>query len=283
MTPPPLPPPDPDELASAIVDGLLPPHEADEARRDPAVARRVEDILRIRATVRATPPPPPGSADRAVAAALATFGASPETGDRAPQHLRVVGRSGDRPQPGRSPGWSTRSRSWLAAAAAILVVGLVAAGLVSQSGTDEDQTAAGDAESAETEASAEGEEESEGAADQPATADEGEAIAPVGPPHLGAVADAAELQDRVRDNLDVGEDAASRAPTDAGADVFGDDQSCLGLSALGDPARGTTTFVATADFQGNPVRVHLYELDGELRLVATDRSCTDVVDTPYAG
>jgi hypothetical protein len=63
----------PDELASALLDGDLPPAEAESARRDPAVAARVAELAAARARLRDVPPPPAGTIDTAIAAALAAY------------------------------------------------------------------------------------------------------------------------------------------------------------------------------------------------------------------
>jgi hypothetical protein len=67
------PPPDPDDLASDLVDGLLPPDEAARLRADPAIAARGEAIESVRAAVRVPPPSPPGAMDSAIGAALAAL------------------------------------------------------------------------------------------------------------------------------------------------------------------------------------------------------------------
>jgi hypothetical protein len=301
--PPPL-PPDPDELASAIVDGLLSADQAEAARRDPAVARRVDDLLRVRAAVQATPPPPPAAADRAVAAALEAFEASPRPmpppapADPTRPPLRVLahtpGAGVPAPRPATPGRWS-RPAPWLAAAAALLVFGLAMTAVLRQNSQHSNPDSAasestGD-ESATEESSSE---DASGGGDVAAEAptvpsDAGLGVADVALPQLGSVADAAELQGRVSENLTAGQDASQRAGTSAGSaqprpDESVDDQDCAGLTPTGDPTRGTQTFVADATVDGEPVRVHIYlEQSGQQRLVATNISCEDVVDRPYTG
>lgn len=71
------PPRDVDELASALIDGLLDSDEAAAARHDPAVARRAAQMLAARDAVRDVPAPDPGRRDDAIAAALAAADALP--------------------------------------------------------------------------------------------------------------------------------------------------------------------------------------------------------------
>lgn len=62
-----------DELASALVDGVLSADDAAEARRRPDVAARAAAIESSRAALRAVPPADSAARERAIAAALATF------------------------------------------------------------------------------------------------------------------------------------------------------------------------------------------------------------------
>ncbi|HET6663339.1 MAG TPA: hypothetical protein VFG94_03745, partial [Acidimicrobiales bacterium] len=133
-------PRDPDDMASALLDGLLTEDEAAAARRDPAVAARLAELGAVREAM-GTPPasPDPGARERALAAALAAYDAGDELTD-AVASVGTVGpmsgrrRAAARPAPSRAgtpssaPGsahGSARHR-WLAAAAIVLVVvGLV--------------------------------------------------------------------------------------------------------------------------------------------------------------
>jgi hypothetical protein len=108
---------------------------------------------------------------------------------------------------------------------------------------------------------------------------------------LGSVSDADELAARVQAARPGGRGSPG-AVTGDGSEVLSSEEGdsagsgadCPGRTAEGDPARGDAVYVADATFAGSPVVVHLYDPgSGKLRLVATDRSCTDVVDVPYTG
>ena len=60
-----------DALASAVLDGLLPGDEAAAARRDPAVARRIDQMAAARDLLRDVPPPDAARREATIAAALA--------------------------------------------------------------------------------------------------------------------------------------------------------------------------------------------------------------------
>lgn len=276
MNAPNSPAPDPDELASALVDGLLSPEEAERARQDPAVGRRVAELLRVRSLVRDTPPPPAGAADRAVAAALDAFEPT--------RHLQVVERAKAAPPP--SPWRRSHSGvpSWLAAAALLVVVVAIGFGLaqLGSGGRDDLDTAgegSGDDESAEvSDAPSAAEEEADsGAAPQAPSSGE----AGTGTLDLGTVDDPDELASRVGSSFD-GPARSTTADDAAGTDL-NETVGCPDLSAAGDPQRGSSLFTATALYRGSEVVVHVYELDGVRRLVATDTTCADVVDIPYPG
>ena len=66
---------DVDELASALLDGLLDPEAAEAARRDPAVAARAAEMQAAREAFRRVPPPDPDRRERAIAAALGALDA----------------------------------------------------------------------------------------------------------------------------------------------------------------------------------------------------------------
>lgn len=314
MTDHPAPPPrDPDELdqlASDLVDGLLPPEEAARAQHDPTVRQRVEQIQHTRAALRATPPPDPQATESALVAAMEAFDAvhaesiagreGPLGQDHAaapppPVPLRpAASPSGgwSSPAPARRPG--SRGR-WLAAAAAVLV-GLLTIGLLARGDDDRSEdTATVESSDRPTSAAPLAEEADESAGDGGGGGDAGaaspdpgsgqsedrtETAAPV-VPDLGDVGTAGELAARVRTSLagdlDAPPSVTEEAPT------AGDDSTCPGLTAGGDPARGTSTYVADATLDGDPVRVHVYQDGTERRLVATDDSCVDVVDSALDG
>jgi hypothetical protein len=317
------PPPDPDELASDLVDGLLPADQAARLRADPAIAARVAAIEAARAALRVPPPSPPGAVDRALAATFAALdrgtlpvdeGVGP--GERPPPpvtHLRTESAPSAGPPAAGGP-WAPAHRAkrdsnsmpWLAAAAAIVLLGLVTIGILSGgSGSDGDDTAASVA-SQESSGDAGAADESPAAQPQDDTQTSGESAGDAAPSgsegatapttsaapqvstsarsDLGAVDDAAELAARVRSASRTASPDSSFTEEDSELGNLGADaQSCLGLTADGDPSRGTSTYVADAVLAGVPVRVHIYDPgDGDLRLVATDRSCVDLVDQPYS-
>jgi len=288
-----LPPRDPDQLASDLVDGLLPPDEAARLRGAPEIAARVARIEQLRGALRAVPPPPPGAADRMVAAAVAAARAAgvpqapPGPGGPAPRHLLPVPPAFPRPQPQPSRG---SGRPWLAAAAAVIFAGLVTAGLVASSGGHDDQDSAGESSADAPVASSE--EDRAGAdagAGDDSSMDDGSTeaapgeLAPTTPPaQLGSFDDAEALAagvagDRMRTTASEEQGGpATSASVDSAA-------ACPGLEPAGDVARGTASYVADAVFDGEVVKVHLYESGGTTRLVATTLDCVDVVDVPFDG
>jgi hypothetical protein len=276
--------------------------------------------------MRVPPPPTAGAVDRAVAATFAALDA-----DSAPpptSRLRAVDRPAPPPRahlPAPAPpasayaggsGRAARSaKPWLAAAAAIVLVGLVTVGVLSNRGADQSssdtaaasksaQESAGDASSsgAGSAGSVEqhnGEGNASAAPSATSTAPPSSSevpsdsalpptSAPSGVTDLGAVTDATELADRLRSSVPLsasgGKDDNSSVLSDSEGSPFGDGSGsgCPGFGLAGDPARGEVVRIAEATFRGEPVRVHLYTAgDGQQRLVATDASCDDVVDVPY--
>jgi hypothetical protein len=66
--------------------------------------------------------------------------------------------------------------------------------------------------------------------------------------------------------------------------VDGGSGSCAALQKNGEPARGESTFVGEATYQGNPVVVHVYRTPSGNRLVATRTdTCETVINDPYTG
>src|SRR5687767_10598959 len=102
------PPFDPDELASAYLDGEVTPREAALVESDPALRQRVEELRQAAAAMAGPTPPPVGSEDRLVERAMIV--------GTAPQVTSLESRD--------------RSRRWvlagLSAAAAIGILGLAA-------------------------------------------------------------------------------------------------------------------------------------------------------------
>jgi hypothetical protein len=99
---------------------------------------------------------------------------------------------------------------------------------------------------------------------------------------LGAVDTPAQLADRIRARSAQPGAASGDAVIESDTEDAG--QGCAGFRPGGDPARGDAVYSASAVYAGEPVQVHVYDTGGgELRLVATNAACVDVVDTPYGG
>lgn len=316
-----LPPRDPDQLASDVFDGLLPPDEAARLRDDPEIADRLARMEAMRGAVRSVPPASPGAADRMISAAVAAALAEGTPGaPGAPPPLRSVSPTGPVPPP--PPRYATRApqRSagpWLAAAAAVLLVlGFVAVGLSSSSSDDEDQASSdssGDAmeESAPEEpmssadagaepSDTEDEDGSGGSASPQGEGDVGSGggsgdtettqspDGPLGPStatagYLGTFDTPEALTDAVTDTLTrVTTDEGDPPPADTGP-PSSDLGTCADSWPSGQPVPGEVTFRSSAVYQGAPVNVLIYDDGSEQRLVATDSSCRVVVDEPYPG
>jgi hypothetical protein len=169
-------PRDLDDLASALLDGLLPADEEARARLDPVVMARVAELAAARDAVAAPTAPDADARERAVSAALAAFDAAEATAPdgagavvpavppvgrgragaprRARRH-RDGGASVSGEADGAGAAWrpagSGRTR-WLTAAAVVLaVIGLGVLARDLGSGGEED-TAASDSREAEAEA-----------------------------------------------------------------------------------------------------------------------------------
>jgi hypothetical protein len=181
--------PDPDDLASALLDGLLDADEAEEARRDPAVVARVAALAAARDAL-ATPPPPPDAAgrERAISAAMSAFDAetsaadddatatdaSPSAPPRTFEHAtplprRASARAGGRGH-GRRAAPSEHWARWLGVAAAVVLVVAGVSLLARGDGSGDEDTAAEDTSSGEGGAGSEAEAPAE--ADDDAARDE---------------------------------------------------------------------------------------------------------------
>lgn len=286
-------PRDLDQLASDLVDGLLPPAQAARARREPEIAARVARLEQLRAALRSVPPPESSHMSRAIGAAVAAAQA-----DTNPTRvgLRAVLPSRSAVPPPARP----TSRPWLAAAAALLVAGVVTAGLIagltSGGGGNDDQAADMSQETADepmaSEPNQSGDTDDAGSASDDGAEHGGPSVEGAdGPDDLGAVASSDELVAVVGQRV-AGLTPDSTAPP-SGIDREGQAEattssssagvsggSCPGLQDAGDPDRGTLVYVANATLDGSPVRVHVYEQGGQTRLVATNPGCVDVVDVP---
>jgi hypothetical protein len=248
-----------DELASALLDGVLPADQADAARRDAAVVARLAELEAARELLRSVPPPEPTARVRALAAAKAAFdedgGAAIAAAPGVVRDVRDALLPGRPPAPVADVTHHRRARRsgtrWLgAAAAAILVlVGVVSLAVVGGGGSHEDEaatTAAPNdvAESADDSAGTEAEASEQGGA-APGAGDRslGAPGAPVDMGDLGTFSSAAALVARVEAVRD--REAASRTadapasspePSDGaaseGADDSGSQTTIAELSAL---------------------------------------------------
>jgi hypothetical protein len=298
------PPRDPDDVASALLDGTLDADQLAAARRDPEVMARVAAFTALRdAIADPAPAPNPVARDRAIAAALDAF--DDESAGPALAPSRVATPTSIE----RNTGVHRRryrAAPWLGAAAAVL---LVVAGLSWLAATSDDQqdTATSD------QATAEGADESTegGAADAGAGASEPDATVPApsatSDVDLGEVASADALADRVRDEL------AQRVAEDAGTpeDGEGRDDDGTGDTAAGGaeaqvrlspqleavgcgsprdaallaavPADAPVLLQGRASLAGTAVDVWVIDAAGGRRVIAVDQSCAIVADEAIDG
>ena len=283
-------PRDPDDLASALLDGLLTDDEAAVARRDPAVVARLAELAAVREAVRRPPAgPDPVARERGLAAALAAFEAGDDAAEQrgagAPVGSTVAAGTRWRPR-------GTAGRRWLTAAAVVLaVVGLGVLASNWDTGSDNADNAAqggettGDSDDAGGGSGSATVEEPEGG-----TAEQGAAptVAPGGIVDLGEVDSSEALAERARSALasgspsplseaSSGEDAADEGAGD-GALRF---QCADAAGAARLPATGETIVLeARATLDGDSVDVWVLAADGKERVVAIDTTCEDVVDRP---
>ncbi|MGH9286889.1 MAG: hypothetical protein ACRD0V_01105 [Acidimicrobiales bacterium] len=300
-------PRDPDDLASALLDGLLTEDEAAAARRDPAVVSRLAELAAVREAV-GTPPASadPTARERAVAAALAAYEAGDvvDAGDDRHEHGESVaavspmsrGHAAGRPSPSRA-GMPWRAHGgargrWLTAAAVMLVVVCVSV-LASNWDTGSDDSGSAAREVATDEGSGGGG-GTGGAAEGAETGESNEGTAAAGAADgivdLGDVDSSQALADRVRSIL--AERSSRAAPDASGGEDLGEqeaDGDAGFLSATcGDDAEAevlasapvTVVLQARATLHGKPVDVWVLGGEGEERVVAVDASCAVVADQP---
>jgi hypothetical protein len=298
-------PHDPDDLASALLDGLLTADEAAAARRDPAVRARLATLAAVRESVRRPPAGlDPVARERGLAAALAAFDVGDDAAEQRGAGASVVGTVGDRGRRGRAERpageptgipWRPRGRAgrrWLAAAAIVLaVVGLGV--LVSNwdAGSDSADTAG-------REASTRARDDAGGGSDE-ATAEEAEdgageqgaapTVAPGGIVDLGQLDSSEALAESARSAL-AAESASPLTESSSGQDAAHDlgagggalRSRCpdfAGAQRL--PATGETIVLeARATLHGDSVDVWVLAADGRQRVVAVDATCEVVVDRP---
>jgi hypothetical protein len=286
---------DADELASALLDGVLDEAGAAAARQRSDVMARLAEIESTRAALRDAParPPDPIARERAIAAALAAFDdqvATPPTPAGEP-----VKELAARQQRRRAPRHG--APRWLGAAAAVAVLAAAAAGVATlgtnssddDAATSEDATAGGEARETEEDASggaADAPAASEGADDQGAAEEPG-SVAPLVAGDLGSFASADDLVANLRTRAD--EDRESSNATDGSGEavapadeVLADLRFGCGTGLPGRLEEGGTVvrLRGTATFLGDPVDVLVIRTTGGDRVVAIDASCSVVVDEP---
>jgi hypothetical protein len=298
-----MPPRDPDDLASALLDGLLTDDEAAVAQRDPAVAARLAELAAVRDAVRRPPAgPDPVAREQGLAAALAAFEAS-----EAPAEQREAGAVGStvrshghrRPPSGSAAARGgtrrprgTAGRRWLTAAAVVLaVVGLGVLASNWDAGSDNTDNAAqgGATDESSEEAGGDGR-----AAEGPDSGTTEESVAPSAAPgvivDLGDVGSSDALADRARSILAEGvgrplaEGSGGEVEADQGpagdADLLATtcrkDADAERLAAFSE----TVVLRGRATLEGEPVDVWVLTSDGTERVVALDTSCVVVVDQP---
>jgi hypothetical protein len=286
--------PDPDDLASALLDGLLDAGEAEAARRDPAVVARVAALAAARDAL-GTPPPPPDAAgrERAISAALAAFDAetsaaddqatatdvSPSAPSRTFEHAtpllrRASARAGGRGH-GRRAAPAEHWARWLGAAAAVVLVVAGVSLLARGDGSDDEDTAAEDSSSSEGGAGSEAEADDDAARDEAGeSADEStDGRLASGEVHdLGAAESPDALADRARSRLaaerglaDVPatEPEAAEAPGTTDAVPGNEGQDGAAAERASEPL-ACPTGEATAAARGGSVDLHARaRLDGQ--------------------
>jgi hypothetical protein len=291
-------PRDLDELASALLDGLLSDDEATAARRDSAVMARLAELAAVREAVRRPPARPDTDArERGLAAALAAFDAGDEAGEqrgtsasagatvRPFGHRRPAARPGSAHRRTRRRPRGTAGRRWLTAAAIVLaVVGLGVLASNWDTGADSGDTAASSSDDAEASDNATEEEAQGGTVEERAAP----SVAPGGIVDLGDVDSPEALAERARSaradgsssllgQASGGEDAAD----EGGGGVPLTGQCADGAAARRLPAAGETIVMeARATLDGDTVDVWVLAADGKERVVAIDATCAVLVDQP---
>jgi hypothetical protein len=285
-------PRDPDDLASALLDGLLTDDEAAVARRDPAVAAQLAELAAVRDAVRRPPDgPDPAARERGLAAALAAYD-SPDEADRPDGAAVGPQRGGRAARPAASrPGTPWRAhgsahRRWLTAAAVVLVV--VGLGVLARNWDrvgDDASTETADVQSSEGgESNAAADQSAGGGTDETAPPGNGSGAIV----DLGDVDSPAALTERARVIL------AGRFSNASGGAPAGEAESGQGTpSAPGASAAGCAddaqaerlaagservALRGRATLDGEPVDVWVIGASGEERVVAVDASCAVVVD-----
>jgi hypothetical protein len=283
-------PRDPDDLASALLDGLLSDDEAAVARRDPAVAARLAELATVREMVGRPPhAPDPAVRERTLAAALAAYDSPDEAGQ--PGGTAVGPRRGARAAPGAAPGrrgiaWrrlGSAHRRWLTAAAVVLVV--VGVGMLASNwdtGDGDDSATAARESSSEGDESGSAANAGGGTSTSPpagdgmqlAIVDLGDVDSPEALAERAQVVLAGRSSDAAAAPGDEAESEEGQSAADARPAACADDAQAERLAAGGEPVvlRGRATLA------GQPVDVWVVGAGGDQRVVAVDASCAVVVD-----
>jgi hypothetical protein len=263
-----------DELASALLDGALPADEADAARRDPAVAARAAEMAAARDRVRDVPPLPAGAGDDALAAALGAY-----------DDAAVTSLAGRRSS---SSGRRRGAPRWLGAAAALILVAGVVAGLAALGRSDRQGDSSSDVASAGGGGSAEKAQGSgsSGSATQP------QPTIPEGVSNLGDLGDLGDapspeaLARRVAALPEASADSGqltNAAPQSTTGDDNMSRQSLVGCSP-DDATRGrpgaTVSAHGRARAGGRPVDVWIVRDGDQTRVVVLDAGCRITADEP---
>ncbi len=267
-----------DELVSAVLDGEATADERARVAADPALSVRLAEFAAVADALRAPATPPSADArDAAIAAAVAE--------GRRPAQVVVALR------PRRSTG------SFLAVAAAVLVVLLFAGFLVGQVGdrneTEDSASEAGDDSGSDRVAEAGGATASDEATVEPGTDDTTASFGESAPIELGAVADEAALREALvaseaLDALGVSPTTRSTllpptttAPQDGDA-VSGGTEACLVRLEESNPALDGVLLEGTAAYAGTEAVVYVFAtVDGDTRVeVVTADTCEILVSFP---
>jgi hypothetical protein len=279
-----------DDLASAVLDGLLGDEEAAAALRDPAVARRVEEMRAVRSLLQPAPPLDAARRERSIAAALAAADtARTPGGPRTPEEPHTPAAAGapaGRPygpgfdssdeRPAAPGGLDERRRRgarrahaarWLPAAAVILVV-LAVAGLVAVAGSSSDSDMAADTASEGGESNDTGSEEATAESSE-ASGDEQDATS--APEASDGQDDADASGGTMQESTESGAAADSAAPGAArslGAFTTADDLAAAADATAGPHAGAALGQDVTAD-----------EAEARLETFAAEAGC----ESPAAG
>ncbi len=295
-----------DDLASALLDGLLTGDEAAAARRRPDVVARAAEMDAARSAVRAVPSPDPAARDRAVAAALAAFddeaipagAGGPPAATASPSGEQGVAADLDARRRAHARARGRGAPRWLGAAAAVAAALVGVAGLVAVS-----SDGGSDDEASQSSASSDERTSSGGAGDDAGQSAGDSAEAPLADAEAGSGADTdagrsasyeagdlgafpseQALLDRVDSLLAADGDGAQVAPNATSpppADVEALAALCPDGTPppLDDPASAVRLH-GRALVDGRDVEVWVVDTVDGRRVLALDTACAVVVDRP---